>query len=115
IRKYIDMNTNFMFVHIHLVLCIMSMFGYLASVSFFHPIIIFLINFSVLLVSNFIMPLLRLSALLEIVSTLNEKHRVTHLANMIRSISVGRLGVFLIVFLGVMLVDRKSTRLESIH
>jgi len=113
ISNAIGMMTNFMIALIPLVLGIMSTFGNLASVSFFHPIIIFLINFSGLLVSKFIMPLLLLSALLEIVSTLNEKHRVTHLANMIRSISVGSLGVFLTVFLGVMSIQGAAGAIQD--
>src|SRR5699024_10360292 len=46
IKDAIDMMTNFMIALIPLVLGIMSTFGNLISVSFFHPVSIFLINIS---------------------------------------------------------------------
>jgi len=113
IKGAIDMMTGFMIALIPLVLGIMSTFGNLVSVSFFHPIIIFLINFSGLFVSKFIIPLLLLSALLEIVSTLNEKHRVTHLANIIRTVSIGSLGVFLTVFLSIMSIQGAASAIQD--
>lgn len=113
IKGAIDMMTSFMIALIPLVLGIMSTFGNLVSVSFFHPVIIFLINFSGLFVSKFIIPLLLLSALLEIVSTLNEKHRVTHLANIIRTVSIGSLGVFLTVFLSIMSIQGAASAIQD--
>src|SRR5699024_2372455 len=105
IKDAIDMMTNFMIALIPLVLGIMSTFGNLISVSFFHPVSIFLINTSGLLVSKFILPLLLLSALLVIISTINERYRVTNLANLFTSISMGSLGAFLTVFFGLMSVQ----------
>src|SRR5699024_11904637 len=99
---------------IPLVLGIISTFGILVSVYFFPPVIIFLITFSGLFVSKFIIPLLLLSALLEIVSTLNEKHRVTHLANIIRTVSIGSLGVFLTVFLSIMSIQVADSAIQDV-
>jgi stage III sporulation protein AE len=79
--------------------------GSIASVAFFHPVILFLVNTSGLLIKNFVLPLLFLSALLSIVSTMSEHHKVTQLAKLLRNIGIGTLAVFFTVFLGVMSVQ----------
>lgn len=104
-KETVEMMSNFMIALIPLLLSLMAAFGSLLSVSFFHPIIVFLIHFSGLLVSTFVLPLLYLSALLIIVSHLNENFQATHLADLFRTISLGALGIFLTVFLGVMSVQ----------
>lgn len=104
-KETVEMMGSFMIALIPLLLSLMAAFGSLLSVSFFHPIIIFLIHFSSLLVSTFVLPLLYLSALLIIVSHLNENFQATHLADLFRTISLGALGIFLTIFLGVMSVQ----------
>src|SRR5699024_1714492 len=75
--------------------------------------VIFLIHASGLVVSKFIMPLLLLSALLFIVSSLNENFKVTHLANLFKTISIGTLGAFLTIFLGVMSVQGTVSAIQD--
>ena len=104
-KETIEMMSNFMIALIPLLLSLMAAFGSLMSVSFFHPIIIFLIHFSGILIATFVLPLLYLSALLIIVSHLNENFQATHLADLFRTISLGALGIFLTIFLGVMSVQ----------
>ncbi|GGA68102.1 stage III sporulation protein AE [Ornithinibacillus halotolerans] len=109
----IDMMGSFMIALIPLVLGLMASFGSVISVSFFHPIIIFLIPFSGVLVSNFVMPLLFLSALLVIISSLSDSHKVTNLADLFRSISIGALGIFLTIFLGVLSVQGAASAIQD--
>ncbi|MFC4558779.1 stage III sporulation protein AE [Virgibacillus kekensis] len=109
----IETMSGFMFALLPLVLAIMATLGNIITVSFFHPIIVFLIHFSGLLVSKFILPLLFLSALLLIVSTLNDNYKVTHLAELFKTVALGALGVFLTVFLGVMSVQGASTAVSD--
>lgn len=112
-KDAIGMMSSFMIALIPLVLGLMASFGSVISVSFFHPIIIFLINLSGVLVSNVILPLLFLSALLIIVSSLSENHKVTHLADLFRSVSMGMLGVFLTIFLGVLSVQGAASAIQD--
>ncbi|MUK87162.1 stage III sporulation protein AE [Ornithinibacillus sp. L9] len=112
-KETIDMMSGFMIALIPLVLGLMATFGNFISVSFFHPIIIFLINLSGVLVSNFILPLLFLSALLLIVSSLNENYKVTQLADLFKSVSLGVLGAFLTIFLGVMSVQGAASAIQD--
>lgn len=112
-QQTIDTMSSFMIALIPLILGLMATFGNLITVSFFHPIIILLINVSGVLVSKVILPLLFLSALLLIVSSLNKEYQVTHLANLLRNIGMGILGVFLTIFLGVMSVQGTASAIQD--
>ncbi|WP_231607257.1 stage III sporulation protein AE [Fictibacillus sp. 18YEL24] len=101
----IDNMLSFMIALIPLLLALMATVGSIASVAFFHPVILFLVNTSGLLIKNFVLPLLFLSALLSIVSTMSEHHKVTQLAKLLRNVSMGALAFFFTVFLGVMSVQ----------
>lgn len=112
-KDAIDMMSSFMIALIPLLLGLLATFGNLLTVSFFHPIIIFLIHLSGVLISTFILPLLFLAAILSIVSSLNKEYQVTHLANLFKSVSLGTLGVFLTVFLGVMSVQGTASTIQD--
>lgn len=96
---------NFMIALIPLLLGLIASLGSLASVAFFHPIIIFLVNTSGLIIKNITLPLLFLSAVLSIVSTLTDHYKVTQLAGLMRNIAIWLLGTFLTIFLGVISVQ----------
>ncbi|MFC0269903.1 stage III sporulation protein AE [Metabacillus herbersteinensis] len=97
--------TNFILALVPLLLALMASSGGLVSAAFFHPVILFLMNTSGLLIQNIVLPLLFLAALLNIVSTLTDQYKVTQLAQLLRNISIGLLGAFLTIFLGVISVQ----------
>lgn len=109
----IDTMSSFMIALLPLVLGIMATLGNVLTVSFFHPIIVFLINVSGVLVSKFILPLLFLAALLLIVSSLSDNYKVTNLANLFKQVGMGTLGVFLTIFLGVMSVQGATSAVQD--
>lgn len=100
---------HFLIALVPMLLALMASVGGLTSVAFFHPLIVFLINTSGILVKYFVLPMLFLSALLLIVSTLTEHYKVTQLGRLLRNISIGTLAVFFAVFLGVMSVQGASS------
>src|SRR5690625_415470 len=104
-KDAIDTMSSFMIALIPLILGLLATFGQALTISFFHPMIILLIHLSGILVSTIILPLLLLAALLLIVSSLSDYYKVTHLASLFRTISLGMLGAFLTIFLGVMSVQ----------
>ncbi|WP_337017495.1 stage III sporulation protein AE [Oceanobacillus massiliensis] len=112
-QEAIEAMKGFMIALLPLVLGMMATFGNVISVSFFHPIIIFLINFSGILVSSFVLPLLFLSALLLIVSSISDNYKVTHLANLFKSVGIGALGIFLTIFLGVISVQGTAAAIQD--
>ncbi|WP_273833309.1 stage III sporulation protein AE [Guptibacillus sedimenti] len=100
---------GFLLALIPLLLALIASVGGVASVAFFHPIVLFLVNTGGLLIQKFVLPMLFLSAVLAIVSTISEQYKVTQLSNLIRNIAIGTLGVFFAVFLGVISVQGAST------
>ncbi|MFY4776265.1 stage III sporulation protein AE [Metabacillus sp. RGM 3146] len=100
--------SNFILALIPLLLALMASSGGLISAAFFHPVILFLMNTSGFLIQHLVLPLLFLSALLSIVSTLTDQYKVTQLAQLLRNAGIGLLGTFLTVFLGVISVQGAS-------
>jgi stage III sporulation protein AE len=104
-RDAISTMIHFIIALIPLMLALIAASGGVVSAAFFHPVIIFLMNTSGLLIQNVVLPLLFLAALLSIVSTLSSHYKVTQLAQLLRTWSIGLLGAFMTVFLGVISVQ----------
>jgi len=108
-QEAITMMINFLRALIPILLALIATSGGVISVGFFHPILIFLMHTSGLLVTYFVLPLILVSTILSIVSIINDELQVTKLAALIRNIAVGVLGVFLTIFLGVLSVQGMTT------
>jgi len=108
-KEAISSMIHFTMALIPLLLALIASSGGVISAGFFHPVVLFLMNTSGLFIQNIILPLLFLSALLSIVSTLTEHYKVTQLASLLRNWSIGLLGVFMTVFLGVVSVQGAAT------
>jgi len=101
----IQVMNQFMVALVPMLLVLMATVGSVTSVALFHPMVMFIVHTSGLFVQYFILPLLLLSTLLSIVSTMSEHYKVTKLAAFLKNVAVGSLGVFLTVFLGVLSVQ----------
>ncbi len=104
---------SFLLALVPLLLALVASSGGIASAAFFHPLILFLMNTSGLLIQYIVLPLLFMSALLSIVSTLSEQYKVTQLAKLLRNVSIGIIGVFLTIFLGVISVQGTTTAIAD--
>ncbi|MDS9997274.1 stage III sporulation protein AE [Bacillus atrophaeus] len=105
--------TSFILALIPMLLALMASSGGAVSAAFFHPVILFLMNTSGLLIQNIVMPLIFLSAILSIVSTMTDQYKVTQLAGLLRKIAIGALAVFLTIFLGVISVQGTSAAITD--
>lgn len=112
-KEAIDTMSGFMIGLLPLVLGLMATFGNVFAVSFFHPIIIFLIHFIGVFISYFALPLLSFAALLIVTSSISENYKVTNLANLLRSVVISSLGVLLTIFLGVMSVQGAASAIQD--
>ncbi|PKG25685.1 stage III sporulation protein AE [Niallia nealsonii] len=108
-NEAISTMTGFILALVPLLLALMAASGGVISAAFFHPVILFLMNTSGMLIEYIVLPLLFLATLLHIVSALSEQYKVTQLANLLRNISIGILGLFLTIFLGVISVQGASS------
>ncbi|MFY0543266.1 stage III sporulation protein AE [Brevibacillus sp. H7] len=97
--------SDFMLAMIPLVIALLASVGNLASATMFHPLIIFMINTSGIIISTVVFPLLFLSAMLSIASLFSERYKVTQLAALLRNIAMGVLGSFLTIFLTVISIQ----------
>ncbi|MEH7120548.1 stage III sporulation protein AE [Neobacillus vireti] len=99
---------SFVLALIPILLALIAASGGIVSAAFFHPVILFLMNSSGLIMQYIILPLLFLATLLSIVSTMSEQYKVSQLAALLRNWSIGLMGLFLTVFLGVISVQGAS-------
>lgn len=96
---------QFMLAMVPLLLTLLASTGGVTTVAVLHPLIVFMIHTVGTLIHLIVFPLLFFSAVLHLVSTLSERYKVTQLANLLRTIGVGMLGVLLTLFLGVLSVQ----------
>ena len=99
---------SFMLALIPLLLALIAASGGLISAAFFHPVILFLMNISGYLCNILSCHFFFLATLLSIVSTIEDQYKVTQLADLLRNWSIGLMGLFLTVFLGVISVQGAS-------
>lgn len=108
-KSAIESMIHFMIAMIPLLLTLLASMGNIVTVSVLHPLIVFMIHTVGTLVYVIVFPLLFFSAVLHIVSSLSDQYKVTHLANLLKNVSVALLGIFLTVFLGVISVQGATT------
>ncbi|MGD9678014.1 MAG: stage III sporulation protein AE [Vulcanibacillus sp.] len=104
---------NLMIALIPLVLSLLASSGNIVSATLFHPLIIFLINIIGTIIYKVVFPLIFLSSLLYIVSSISDKYQVTQMAKLLRNVSIGLLGVLLTIFLGVVSVKGASASIAD--
>ncbi|UED71322.1 stage III sporulation protein AE [Brevibacillus sp. HD3.3A] len=104
-KDAINSMSDFMLAMIPLVIALLASVGNLATATMFHPLIIFMINISGMMITYVVFPLLFLSAMLSIVSLFSERYKVTQLATLLRNIAMGVLGSFLTIFLAVISIQ----------
>ncbi|WP_372629702.1 stage III sporulation protein AE [Cohnella sp.] len=96
---------QFMLAMVPLLLTLLAGTGGVTSVAVLHPLIVFMIHTIGTLVHLVVFPLLFFSAVLHLVSAITERYKATQLANLLRNVGVGLLGILLTVFLGVLSVQ----------
>ncbi|EFM09882.1 stage III sporulation protein AE [Paenibacillus curdlanolyticus YK9] len=96
---------QFMMAMVPLLLTLLASVGSIATVSVLHPVIVFMIHAVGTLIYTVVFPLLFFSAVLHIASAITDKFKVTQLANLLRNIGIGTLGVLVSLFLGVISVQ----------
>lgn len=108
-KETISVMTSFLMALIPLLLALIATSGGIVSAAFFHPVLLFLMNTSGILIQYVVLPLLFFAAILSIVSTMTDHYKVTQLAQLLRNFSIGILGAFMTVFLGVISVQGTSS------
>ena len=101
----IERMIQFMLAMVPLLLTLLASTGGFVTVAVLHPLIVFMIHAVGTVIHLFVFPLLFFSAVLHIVSSISERYSVTQLANLLRTIGAGAMGVMFTVFLGVLSIQ----------
>ncbi|WP_130860191.1 MULTISPECIES: stage III sporulation protein AE [Gracilibacillus] len=109
----VNMSADFLIALIPMLLGILASLGNLVTISFFHPIIIFLIHTSIFVISKIVIPFIFFSAILQVVSTLNSEYKATKLANLIKNVAISIMGILLTIFLGVISVQGAASAIQD--
>jgi len=104
-REAIGGMVQFMMAMVPLLLTLLASMGNVVTVTVMHPLIVFMIYAVGTLVHAVVFPLLFFSAVLHIASSISDRFKATQLADLLRAIGAGALGVLLTVFLGVITVQ----------
>lgn len=97
--------TDFLMSIIPILLALLATSGGLISAGFFHPVILFLMNSSVTIIQYFVLPLILFSTILSVISHLSDQFKATGLANMLRSVAIWTIGIFMTIFLAVLSIQ----------
>ncbi|MBS4199632.1 stage III sporulation protein AE [Bacillus sp. FJAT-49732] len=101
----IDAMSQFILALLPLLLALIASSGGVATSAFFHPVLVFLVNISSIIIKSTVLPLLFLATLLSIANTLNAQFKVSQLSNLLKKISIGILGALITIILGVISIQ----------
>jgi len=100
-KAAIDNMVDFMLALIPILLTILASMGALTSAALFHPVIFMIVNFIGSLMQNVIFPLIFVATVLFLVNNISDQFKVSRLAALVKNVSIGLLGFFFTIFLGV--------------
>lgn len=104
-RAVISNLVRFMQILTPLLLTLLAALGGITTTPLFHGIVVLIINVVAVAVRDIILPLLLVSAIVDVVGNLVEGWKLSHLTGFIRQAATVTLGVLLCTFVGVMLVS----------
>jgi stage III sporulation protein AE len=100
-RAVVDSLSGFMLAMLPTMLTLLAGMGGVTSAAIFHPLMITFTSTAATVMTTIVFPLIFLSAVLEIVSGLNDQYKLTNLAGLLRQGALYTLGLTSTHFLGV--------------
>lgn len=104
-REVVDTMVSFMQAILPVLLTLLVAVGGIASAAIFSPVLLTTLGVFGTLIKNVILPLLFFVAILGIVSNLSERFKVSNLADLLKGVAMGLMGIFSTIFLGVMAIQ----------
>lgn len=104
-REVVDAMVTFMQALLPILLTLLVAVGGFASAAIFSPVILATLGIFGSLIKNVILPLFFFVAILGVVSNLTDRFKVTSLADLLKTIGMGLMGVFTTIFLGVLAIQ----------
>lgn len=103
-KQVMETLSGFMLAMLPTLLAVLAGMGGITSAAIFHPLMITFTSTAATLMVTVVFPLIFLSAILDIVSGLNENFKLTHLSGLFRQGAMYVLGLTFTIFLGTVAV-----------
>jgi len=104
-KEVVENMVLFMQALLPVLLTLLVAVGGVASAAVFSPVILTTVGVFSTLIKNIILPLLFFVAILGIVNNLSEKFKVSNLADLLKGVAMGLMGIFSTIFLGVLTIQ----------
>jgi len=104
-REVVENMVSFMQALLPVLLTLLVAVGGIASAAVFSPVLMTTLGVFGTLIKNIILPLLFFVAILGIVNNLSERFKVSNLADLLKGVAMGLMGVFSTIFLGVLTIQ----------
>jgi stage III sporulation protein AE len=103
-RDVMDTLSGFMMAMLPTLLAVLAAMGGVTSAAIFHPVMVTFVSMAANLMATVVFPLIFLSAVLDIVSGLNDNFKLTGLSGLMRQGAMYLLGLMFTIFLGTVAV-----------
>lgn len=104
-RAAIEQMVNFVYAILPVLVTLIAGVGSLSTASLIHPVILSALSLISSMTVNIVFPLIYFAAVLTIVNHISGQFQVTQLAKLIKEISLGLLGLFLTIFIGILSIQ----------
>ncbi|HHY13446.1 MAG TPA: stage III sporulation protein AE [Thermoanaerobacterales bacterium] len=104
-RKTIDLMIDFLHSILPILISLLIASGGYTSAAILHPFILMTVSSIGTLIRDIVLPLVFLSAALQIVNNITDTLKVTRMSAFLKEVCVGLLGVFLSIFVGAVIIQ----------
>jgi len=111
--KTIDYMVSFMQALLPVLLSLLVGVGAVSSAAIFHPFTYIIITILSTLIKNLIFPMIFISAVLNIVNNISNNFNISSLAKLFKEFSMGLLTLFLLIFVGGLLLQGGAAALAD--
>ncbi|MHB1125361.1 MAG: stage III sporulation protein AE [Bacillota bacterium] len=104
-RQAITSMVDFVHALLPVLLTLMAAVGGFTSAAILHPVVVASVSILSTLIRNVVFPLIYFGAVLGLVSQFSDRFQVSRLAGLMKQFSMGLLGLFITIFIGVLSIQ----------
>lgn len=104
-KAAIEQMVNFIYALLPVLVTLMASVGSISTATITHPVVFASLSLISSMTVNIVFPLIYFAAVLAIVNHISDQFQVTRLAKLLKELSLGMLGLFLTIFIGVLSVQ----------
>lgn len=108
-REAITQMTNFMQAMLPVLITVMASMGSLTGAALFKPVVIGSAEITSQIITEVVMPLIIIAALIYLINSINERIQISYLAKLIQKVAVVLVGLCLTIFVGIATIQGVTT------